>query len=348
MHLPGFGKEGQKKLKQAKVLCVGAGGLANSALQYLASSGIGRITIADGDIVEKGNLHRQVLFNENDINKNKAEVAAIRLSYGNSGCHIKAVPEFVSIENVDVLMQGVDVVLDCSDNFYTRYLVSDFCHLYNKPDIFAAVVGYEGYVAIFSNNSNPCYRCLYAVPPAISKVVNCASSGVLSTTPGLLGLIQATEAIKVIADVGQPLNNELLKIDLYTMGFSKREIKISKNCSCQKKVSKKNILLALNHLSKYATHKITKLDIGSILDIPKSYEIIDVRETDEYEDFNLGFTNSPCSEFNVDCLTLPKNTKILICCSKGIRSLLICQKLLEAGYTQVATLVDGVEKFRVR
>ncbi len=207
MLLPGFGEEGQQKLMQAKVLVIGAGGLGCPALQYLAAAGVGTIGVVDDDTVSLHNLHRQILFGAADIGRNKAEAAAERLRYLNPEIVVLTYPVRLTNQNALELIAGFDLVVDGSDNFSTRYVVNDACILLKKPLVHGAISQYEGQVAVFSGGIN--YRDLFPLPPQPGSVPNCGEAGVLGVLPGIIGSLQAAEAIKLLAGLGRPLINRL-------------------------------------------------------------------------------------------------------------------------------------------
>jgi adenylyltransferase/sulfurtransferase len=217
LSLPGFGPEGQHKLKEATVLVIGAGGLSCPALLYLAAAGVGQIVVIDPDRVERSNLQRQVLFTEKDIGRPKVQVAAERLLALNPLIAVDPVVARFSRDNALDLAGAANVVIDGSDNFETRYLVNDACVLANKPLVYGAIQGYEGQLSVFNLAGGPTYRCLFPEPPAPGSVPNCAEGGVLGVLPGLIGTAQATEAIKVITGIGEPLSGRLLLWNALTM-----------------------------------------------------------------------------------------------------------------------------------
>ena len=209
--LPGFGPEGQAKLKQAAVLVIGAGGLGCPALLYLAAAGVGRICVVDGDVVALSNLNRQVLYGEKDLGKNKAETAVRYFQEKYNDIQWKAIPEFISVENAQELIFHYDVVVDGSDNFPTRYLVNDACVLLKKPLVFGAIYQHEGQVSVFNQGPGACnYRDLYPQQPTAEEIPNCAETGVLGVVPGIIGSLMALEVIKVLSGLGKPLVNKVL------------------------------------------------------------------------------------------------------------------------------------------
>lgn len=215
--LAGFGTEAQHRLKEATVLVVGAGGLSCPALLYLAAAGVGEIRVIDFDRVERSNLQRQVLFTEQDVGRPKAQAAAERLLALNPLIVVEGLVERLTRDNAMELVRSVDLVVDGSDNFETRYLVNDACVLADRPFVYGAIQGFEGQLSVFNLKGGPTYRCLFAEPPEPGTVPNCAEAGVLGVLPGLIGTAQATEAIKVLAGIGQPLSGRLLLFDALTM-----------------------------------------------------------------------------------------------------------------------------------
>jgi sulfur-carrier protein adenylyltransferase/sulfurtransferase len=213
--LKGFGETAQHTLLQAKVLVVGAGGLGSPVLQYLTAAGVGKIGIVDGDVVSVSNLHRQVLFDESDIGKYKVAIALNKLKLMNGAIDIEVYPYYLDKKNCLEIISSYDVVVDCTDNFSSRYMINDACVLKQKPLVFAAVSGFEGQVAVFNfsidqKNISGNYRDLFPIQPKDGEVLNCAEAGVLGILPGIIGSMQASEAIKIIAGIGKPLINQLL------------------------------------------------------------------------------------------------------------------------------------------
>lgn len=235
--LPEFGREGQQKLAQANVLVVGAGGLGCPALLYLASAGVGTIGIADGDNVSESNLNRQTLFGHKEIGKPKAATAASVLKEKYPDIHFEVIPEFLTPDNALDIIDKFDLVLDGSDNFGTRYMINDACILLSRPLIMGAIYQYEGQVAVFNFGDNPInYRDIYPVPPKENEVPNCSETGVLGVLPGLIGTLQAAEAIKLISGTGEVLTNKVLFYNLKTSGFF--EIEVQPNSTSKENIPK--------------------------------------------------------------------------------------------------------------
>ena len=234
LRLPDVGLDGQRKLESARVLLVGAGGLGSPAAYYLAAAGVGSLRIADDDVVDRSNLQRQILHTDARIGMPKVESAAIALSALNPRARIEAVPERITSANVERMLEAVDVVVDGADNFPARYLLNDACVKLGKPLVYGAVHRFEGQVSVFDagrrRGEAPCYRCLFPEPPPPEAAPNCAEAGVLGVLPGVIGLLQATEAIKLVLGIGEPLRGRLLQFDALSMRF--RETRLAADPQC--------------------------------------------------------------------------------------------------------------------
>lgn len=228
--LPEFGFKGQDALKAGRVLIVGAGGLGSPAALYLAAAGVGTIGIADFDVVDETNLQRQILYGTGDVGQKKVETAASRLREANPHIAIEEHPEALDASNAVRLISDYDVVLDGTDNFSTRYLVNDACVLAKRPNVYGSVFRFEGQASVFATRGGPCYRCLHPEPPPAGLIPNCAEAGVLGVLPGVIGTIQATEAIKVLTGIGEPLVGRLLLYDALRMRF--RQIALPRDPAC--------------------------------------------------------------------------------------------------------------------
>jgi sulfur-carrier protein adenylyltransferase/sulfurtransferase len=228
--LPDFGVEGQRRLKAARVLLVGAGGLGSPVGLYLAAAGVGRLGLIDFDCVDESNLQRQVLYGQGDLGRPKVEAAAARLADVNR--EIEVVPHALRLDSSNALdlVAGYDVVVDGSDNFPTRYLVNDACVLAGKPNVYGSIFRFEGQVSVFWGERGPCYRCLFAEPPPPGLVPSCAEGGVLGVLPGVIGALQANEAIKLLAGIGEPMIGRLLLFDALRLSF--REVRLEKDPAC--------------------------------------------------------------------------------------------------------------------
>src|SRR5271170_8033292 len=228
--MPEVGMEGQLKLKQAKVLCIGTGGLGAPLGLYLAAAGVGRIGLVDFDTVDSTNLQRQILFGTKDVGRPKIAAAADRLRDLNPGIQIDTFETHLSSENALDILKDYDIVVDGTDNFPTRYLVNDACVLLGKPNVYGSIFRFEGQATVFAYEGGPCYRCLYPEPPPPGLVPSCAEGGVLGILPGTIGLIQATETIKILLGVGEPLVGRLLLYDALAMSFTELRLKRDPKC----------------------------------------------------------------------------------------------------------------------
>ena len=323
--LPGFEGEGQEKLSKAKVLVVGAGGLGCPALLYLAAMGVGTIGIADGDRVTESNLNRQVLFGSNDIGQSKAHRAVEYLTAQYPDVQFCAYPEYLSTANALDTIEQYDLVIDGSDNFPTRYMINDACVLLEKPLVMGAIYQYEGQVAVFNYGSNPVnYRHIYPNPPKPDEVPNCHEAGVLGVLPGIIGTLQAAEAVKVITGLGVPLSNKMLFYNLKTSEFYEIEIAPA-SLPTTAPVDK-----AAFRLMDYAItcETVAVLTWKRALEVAREAGaiLIDVREKDEVPRINFNHLQMPISEA-IDPDSLAVYDCLLLFCQTGIRSRIMAESL---------------------
>lgn len=327
MILKSFGKSGQEKLAQAKVLVIGAGGLGCPALQYLTAAGVGTIGIVDGDTVSITNLHRQILFSEKNLSKPKAATAAVKLSALNSEVKLNVYNETVTTSNALEIISNYDVVLDCTDNFESRYLINDACILLDKPLVYAAVLKYEGQVAVFNFKNNPLeesinYRDLFPNPLDAAHSVSCNEAGVLGVLPGIMGVLQATETLKIITEIGEVLSNKLLVYNALNSSFNTfilSKNKESKNAMPQNLEDFKNYNYALfcntllaaeitsETLEKMKRNKTTIIDIRNIEELPEAFE--------------LDVLKMPFPQLEGLFKTLQPQKEVVLVCQTGKRSL---------------------------
>ncbi|WP_412466622.1 molybdopterin-synthase adenylyltransferase MoeB [Pedobacter sp. KLB.chiD] len=326
MILPELGLEGQEKLKLAKVLIIGAGGLGCPVLQYLTAAGVGKIGIADDDTVELSNLHRQILYNHNDIGQPKAKVASAKLALLNPHVTFTAYYERFTAEHAIPICQEYDLVMDCSDNFSTRYLVNDTCVNLGKTLIFGSILTFEGQVAVFNHQGGANYRDLYPAPPAES--MNCGESGVIGVLPGIIGLYMANEAIKLICSIGETLSGKLMTIDALTNKVSVFKIASEKQPAIIKSETK-----AIQEIDKTTLDQWLLANRDEVL-------LIDVREDYEHQENNLGGINISLYELKNSLASLPKNKKVVCYCQTGQRSKMAVQ-LLKANYQGEAYGLKG-------
>lgn len=319
--LPQFGLEGQQKLKAASVLVVGAGGLGCPVLQYLVAAGIGSVGIIDHDLVSESNLQRQVLYGASDIGKSKALQAAIRLRDLNSFVNIKSVNKKIDATNALELLTPYDIVIDCTDNFSTRYLLNDACVLLDKPLVYGSIFRYEGQVAVFNLNQGANYRDLYPQPPLQGSVPNCEEGGVLGVLPGIIGSLQANEAIKIISGIGQPLDGKLMLFD--TLSLESRVVKFpNKNQRDSiKKLIDYDAFCGVNKIVKTMSMKeITVEELKKLKDNGEDFQLIDVREDYEVEICNIDGERIPLNEVPHSVDKISRDKKVIIHCRSGSRS----------------------------
>jgi len=353
--LPKVGEEGQLRLKEAKVLCVGAGGLGSPVLMYLAAAGVGEIGIVDFDMVDKSNLQRQIIHGESDIGTPKIESAAQFIHALNSETKINLYPDGLKVENALEIIQSYDLVVDATDNFATRYLINDACYLAKKPCIWGSVYRFDGQVSIFCAPEGPCYRCLHPEPPAKELAPNCATGGVFGALCGTIGSLQATEVIKIITGVGSPLIGSLLTYDALSAETELVNINPNPNCVlCGDQPTQRNLLadydsfcsISLFNLEDNSIAEIYAPDLSAMQNSATQFQLIDVREEEEW---NLGFIEGalliPQGEI-FDGSAFEKITHdypVVLYCQSGVRSLNCAHNLLNAGYTQVVILAGGFQ-----
>jgi adenylyltransferase/sulfurtransferase len=335
IQLSSIGVNGQSKLKKSHVLIVGCGGLGAPVSLYLAAAGVGCITLIDGDVVELSNLQRQITFSENDIGKSKAECTQQRLQSLNSDIHITAINQPLSPDNAEALIKAADLVLDCTDNFATRYLVNDLCKLNNTAWIYASVYQSSGQCALFTPDQS-CFRCLFPNPPL--DALDCNSAGVLGVLPGLLGTLQATEALKVLAGTPSAISNTLLLVEADDMHFQKMALQQDKNCDCCN-----NDSFAFDPLSSHYQIQDVSSDVYMYSIAAADFKewskrddvlLIDVRDKNENAAFNLGGEHIPLHQLSSSTsaslesiASLDKNKTIILYCQSGVRSQQACQLL---------------------
>ncbi|NRF41868.1 HesA/MoeB/ThiF family protein [Pedobacter foliorum] len=327
--LPELGVEGQQKLKAAKVLIIGAGGLGSPVLLYLAAAGIGKIGVVDHDTVDESNLHRQILFNSTDVGNSKADTAVSKLQLLNPHVSFVSYPFKIDTTNANSLVQEYDLVVDGSDNFPTRYLVNDTCVALNKPLVFGSIFRFEGQVSVFNYNGGGDYRSLFPEPPPTDEVPNCDEGGVIGTLPGIIGSYMANETIKLICGFGELLSGKLLITNaldnsslILNLGKNEKPIKTE-----YQSVSDKNYNNGYEEITPEAFEELKE-----------SLFLIDVREDFEYEEYNIGGSNFPLYELNDHLHTIPTDKKIVLCCTSGLRSRIAYNLLKEKTDAQMYIL----------
>ena len=333
IQLGDIGVDGQRKLKSAQVLIVGCGGLGAPVSLYLAAAGVGQLTLVDGDHVELSNLQRQVILTEADIGLSKAICAQTRLKALNSHIKVNTASERLTVDNAERLIQAADLVIDCTDNFATRYLINDVCKAHSKSWIYASVYQFSGQCALFTPEQT-CFRCVFPKPP--SNAPDCNSHGVLGVLPGLLGTLQATEAIKYLTGIASGIANTLLLIEADTMQMQKIQLRPDENCPCcYRDFSFNSALADYQPPCKTARNENDKysLTVEAFYQHQHNKEVVllDVRDKNEHDAFNLGGLHVPLAELKQRLDELPSNKKIVAYCQSGVRSSAAAQLLRQAN-----------------
>jgi|WetSurMetagenome_2_1015567.scaffolds.fasta_scaffold34331_3 sulfur-carrier protein adenylyltransferase/sulfurtransferase len=338
--LPGIGIDGQEKLKESRVLVIGAGGLGSPALMYLTAAGVSTIGIVDYDRVDISNLHRQVLYTTDDIGRMKTEAASERLSRMNPGCKIVTHNVRLTRFNIMDIIINYDVVIDGSDNFPTRYLVSDATEILNIPLVFGAVYQYYGQASVFNYKNGPSYRCLFPDQPKPGEVPSCSTAGVLGVMPGIIGSIQAGEAIKIITGVGETLSGRLLQID--TMNYRTDIISFS----CDKNYIPAEVLGEYEMECVLPVNLISPEELAREMRNGAAIEIFDIRSSIQFGQFNLGGKNTQPEELMNHPEILPRDRKIVIICEFGDQSFAIVDYLQNnEQFTNVFNLEGGMKNW---
>ena len=343
--IPEFGIEAQKKLKAAKVLVIGSGGLGSPLLLYLAAAGVGTLGIVDLDVVDDSNLQRQVLFGVQDIGIPKVEAAKIRLKQLNPHIKIKTYNTQFTSKNALEIIRDYDVVADGTDNFPTRYLVNDASVLAGIPNVYASIFQFEGQVSVFNytdknGTKGPNYRDLYPTPPEPGLIPNCAEGGVLGVLPGIIGSLQANEVIKVITGVGEPLSGRFFVFDALT--FETRTLKITKRANSTeiKELIDYEQFCGISAIEK-PVKEISTLELENWISNGEDFQIIDVRETSEYEQINIGAHLIPLGEVIARNHEIEREKKVVIHCRSGARSAKAIRQLEEIGFDNLYNLKGG-------
>ena len=351
--MPEVGMEGQLKLKKAKVLCIGAGGLGSPLALYLAAAGVGRLGIVDFDVVDFTNLQRQVMHGTADVGKPKLASAQETIRDINPNVEVVGYQTRLTSQNALDLLVDFDIIVDGTDNFPTRYLVNDACVLLGKPNVYGSIFRFEGQVSVFYAQEGPCYRCLYPEPPPPGLVPSCAEGGVLGVLPGIVGCIQAMEAIKLIIGQGQPLIGRLLVFDALSIKF--RELKLRKNPECPVCGAQPTITRLIDYeqfcgiLGEEHTPVITGIpeitaqEVKKMMDEKKPFVLIDVREPHEFQICRIpGATLVPLRELPKRMNELNPAHEIVVHCRSGQRSAKAVELLMKAGFLKIHNLKGGI------
>ena len=372
--LPEVGMEGQQKLKAARVLCVGTGGLGAPLALYLTAAGVGTIGLVDFDVVDESNLQRQIIHSQSTVGKLKVDSAEIMLKGLNKNVNVVKHNTMLTSANALEIFKDYDVISDGTDNFQTRYLVNDACVLTGKPNAYGSIFRFEGQASVFATEDGPCYRCLYPEPPPPGLVPSCAEGGVLGILPGLVGVIQATEVIKLILGIGEPLIGRLLLVD--ALGMSFRTLKLRKNPDCPAcgtheikelidydqfcGIAPPAAVGPLEVSSHGKTDAAAPLvdgipqmsveELKSRMDAGTAPFILDVREPHEYAIVNLGVPQIPVGQLpdRISEIPVGKDAEIVTHCKTGGRSQKAALALKAAGFTNVKNLAGGITAWAER
>jgi len=351
--MPEVGIQGQIKLKQASVLCVGTGGLGSPLALYLAAAGVGRIGLVDFDVVDFTNLQRQILYTTDDVGKPKLQQAKQRLAAINPHITIETHDARLSSENAMKILKDYDVVADGTDNFPTRYLVNDACVLLGKSNVYGSIFRFEGQASVFDATRGPCYRCLYPEPPPPGLVPSCAEGGVLGILPGIIGVIQATETVKLILGTGEPLIGRLLLFNALKMKF--RELKLRKSPTCPICGPKPTITSLIDYNEFCGIRPQTEAPAGaSEWEITPQelkakmgnggLKLVDVREPHEYDICHLPNAKLvPLSEILSRVAELDSSDELVVYCHHGMRSRDAVEFLKGAGFRKIKSLQGGID-----
>jgi adenylyltransferase/sulfurtransferase len=352
--LPEVGMEGQQKLKAARVLCVGTGGLGSPLALYLTAAGIGTLGLVDFDVVDASNLQRQIIHSTKDIGRSKLDSAEEKLKALNPAINIVKHNTMLSSANALEILKDYDIVADGTDNFPTRYLVNDACVLLGKPNAYGSIFRFEGQASVFATAQGPCYRCLYPEPPPPGLVPSCAEGGVLGILPGLVGVIQATEVIKLILGKGEPLIGRLLLVDALNMRF--RELKLRKNPECPVCGQDPTVTKLIDYQQfcgivpetpqeanvKNGIPQLTVKELKRRIDAGEDVQLIDVREPYEYQIAHIGGKLIPQNDVPNRLAEIDRDREVVVHCRSGARSQRIAEFLQQAGYSNVVNLAGGI------
>ena len=352
--MPEVGIEGQQKLKDAGILLIGAGGLGSPLGLYLAAAGVGRLGIVDFDKVDFTNLQRQIIHRTEDVGRLKVDSAKERINAINPDVEVTTLNANISRENILDLIKGYDVVIDGTDNFPTRYLVNDACVFQKKPNIYGSIFRFDGQATVFFPFKGPCYRCLYPEPPPPGMVPSCAEGGVLGVLPGVIGIIQATEAIKLIIGKGEPLIGRLLLYNALKMEF--RELKIKRNPQCPVCGDQPTINALIDYdefcgvtrggeaEAAHSEYDLGPGEVKHLLEKNKKVVLLDVRESHEYEIVHIeGSQLIPLSELHLRANELDTADTIVTYCHHGQRSLQAIKTLEYFGFKKLKHLRGGID-----
>ncbi|MBB5031260.1 molybdopterin-synthase adenylyltransferase MoeB [Prosthecobacter vanneervenii] len=350
--IPEFGLEGQRKMRGARVLCIGAGGLGSPIALYLAAAGIGGLGLVDPDVVEITNLQRQVLFGQKDLGRKKLDAARDRLADVNPHVDVQVHPELFTAANAMRIAADYDVIIDGTDNFPTRYLSNDVAVWLRKPNVYGSILRFDGQVAVFAPHlGGPCYRCMCPQPPPPGLVPSCAEGGVLGVLPGIIGSLQALEAIKLITGVGQPLLGRLLHVDTLSMRF--RTLTLRRDPDCPVCGERPSITQPIDYqgfcgissapTSVPSVPSMTVHELKQLRDAGDDHFLLDVREPHEQSISRIaGAVLIPLGQLGERSAELPRDKRILVHCKSGGRSARAVSQLREQGFENVWNISGGI------
>jgi adenylyltransferase/sulfurtransferase len=352
LSLPEFGVEGQQRLLASSVLLIGVGGLGCPLAQYLAAAGVGRIGLLDFDVVEVSNLQRQVLYGPADVGRPKVEVARERILAQNPEVEVLTFQERLSSENALERLRDFDLVIDGTDNFPTRYLSNDACVLLGKPTVYGAILRFEGQASTFDARRGPCYRCLFPEPPPPGSVPSCAEGGVLGVLPGIIALIQATEALKLLTGIGEPLIGRFLHYDALAMRFDEFRFEKDPDCPvCSEHPSLTELIdyegfCGVRGAEEGIVRELSAADLAALQARGEPLLLLDVRQPEEWQRARIeGAQLLPLGELEARLAELSdwKDRRVIAHCHHGGRSAAACKILAAAGFTDVSNLVGGID-----
>lgn len=349
--MPEIGRAGQEKLKQARVLCIGAGGLGSPLALYLAAAGVGHLGLVDADVVDLSNLQRQILHRSEDVGRSKVQSAKEKLLALNSDIELELHGSMITPDNALELLSAYDIIADGSDNFATRYLVNDACVLLGKPNVHASIFRFEGQASVFDATRGPCYRCLYGTPPEAGEVPNCAEGGVLGVLPGLMGVVQATEVIKLIIGLGEPLIGRMLSYDALQMRT--REFQLLRDPDCPACGARRSIRDLSAHREAAASCALAAVPEITAQELQQWLErsdyaggtplLLDVREQAEWDSCRIdGARHIPLAQLPERLGELDPASDIVVYCLMGARSRRAVAQLRDAGFKTVRSLNGGI------
>jgi sulfur-carrier protein adenylyltransferase/sulfurtransferase len=352
--MPEVGVEGQRKLKAAKVLCIGAGGLGSPVAMYLAAAGVGTIGLVDFDVVDFSNLQRQILHSTPDVGKPKLQSAQEKLHALNPEIEIRTHEVALSSQNALQLFEPYDIIVDGTDNFPTRYLVNDACVILGKPNAYGSIFRFEGQASVFATKDGPCYRCLYPEPPPPGLVPSCAEGGVLGVLPGLIGIVQATETVKLIMGIGEPLIGRFLIYDALRMRF--RELKLRKDPDCPVCGTHPTVTKLIDYeqfcgitpaaaepLAVNNATELTSLELKQRIDRGDKLTVVDVREPNELQINRIpGSVHIPLGDIPKRYSELDPEAELIMQCKSGARSAKAADFLRSVGFKHVLNLKGGI------